>query len=418
MDLTNKQKYLLALGFVFVLLGAAVYGLFVRPPKLGLDLRGGLHVVLTAKEKPGAPVTEEAMEQTKRIIDQRVNRLGVAEPGIERQGGRNIMVQLPGVKEPQKALEVIGKTALLEFKPVLNFDEEEKKYVLGPTLLTGKALSGAKVGEDELGRPAVDITFNKEGAKKFDEIAKEFYQKQLAIVLDGVVMSAPVIQSTEYRGKAQITGDFTIDEARRLVVVLEYGALPVELEISENRVVGPTLGHDSLIAGLRAGIIGLVLVALFMVGFYRVLGFLSWLTLTVFAVLLGGLLVLVNATLTLPGIAGIILMIGVAADSSIIVFERIKEEARGGKTIRTAMDTGFTHGFRTFLDADLVALTTAIILFWFGVGPVRGFALTLMLGIACDIFTSLFFTRSVLGLLARTRLVKKPWLLGMRGEVE
>lgn len=416
--MTNKQKYLLALGFVFVLLGAAVYGLFVRPPKLGLDLRGGLHVVLTAKEKPGAPVTEEAMEQTKRIIDQRVNRLGVAEPGIERQGGRNIMVQLPGVKEPQKALEVIGKTALLEFKPVLNFDEEEKKYVLGPTLLTGKALSGAKVGEDELGRPAVDITFNKEGAKKFDEIAKEFYQKQLAIVLDGVVMSAPVIQSTEYRGKAQITGDFTIDEARRLVVVLEYGALPVELEISENRVVGSTLGHDSLIAGLRAGIIGLVLVALFMVGFYRVLGFLSWLTLTVFAVLLGGLLVLVNATLTLPGIAGIILMIGVAADSSIIVFERIKEEARGGKTIRTAMDTGFTHGFRTFLDADLVALTTAIILFWFGVGPVRGFALTLMLGIACDIFTSLFFTRSVLGLLARTRLVKKPRLLGMRGEVE
>jgi preprotein translocase subunit SecD len=418
MDLTNKQKYLLALGFVFVLLGAAVYGLFVRPPKLGLDLRGGLHVVLTAKEKPGAPVTEEAMEQTKRIIDQRVNRLGVAEPGIERQGGRNIMVQLPGVKEPQKALEVIGKTALLEFKPVLNFDEEEKKYVLGPTLLTGKALSSAKVGEDELGRPAVDITFNKEGAKKFDVIAKEFYQKQLAIVLDNVVMSAPVIQSTEYGGKAQITGDFTIDEARRLVVVLEYGALPVELEISENRVVGPTLGHDSLIAGLKACIIGLVLVALFMVGFYRVLGFLSWLTLTVFAVLLGGLLVLVNATLTLPGIAGIILMIGVAADSSIIVFERIKEEARGGKTIRTAMDTGFTHGFRTFLDADLVTLTTAIILFWFGVGPVRGFALTLMLGIACDIFTSLFFTRSVLGLLARTRLVKKPRLLGMRGEVE
>lgn len=416
--MTNKQKYLLALGFVFVLLGAAVYGLFVRPPKLGLDLRGGLHVVLTAREKPGAPVTEEAMEQTKRIIDQRVNRLGVAEPGIERQGGRNIMVQLPGVKEPQKALEVIGKTALLEFKPVLNFDEEEKKYVLGPTLLTGKALSGAKVGEDELGRPAVDITFNKEGAKKFDEIAKEFYQKQLAIVLDNVVMSAPVIQSTKYGGKAQITGDFTIDEARRLVVVLQYGALPVELEISETRVVGPTLGHDSLIAGLRAGIIGLILVALFMLGFYRVLGFLSWLTLTVFAVLLGGLLVLVNATLTLPGIAGIILMIGVAADSSIIVFERIKEEARGGKTIRTAMDTGFTHGFRTFLDADLVALTTAIILFWFGVGPVRGFALTLMLGIACDIFTSLFFTRSVLGLLARTRLVKKPRLLGMRGEVE
>ncbi len=416
--MTNKQKYLLALGFVFVLLGVSLYGVFVRPPRLGLDLRGGLHVVLTAKEKPGAPISEEAMEQTKRIIDQRVNRLGVTEPGIERHGRGNIMVQLPGIKEPQKALEVIGKTALLEFKPVLNFSEEKKEYILGPTLLTGKALSSAKIGEDELGRAAVDITFNKEGAKKFDEIAKELYQKQLAIVLDDVVMSAPVIQSTEYGGKAQITGDFTIDEARRLVVVLEYGALPVELEISENRVVGPTLGHDSLIAGLRAGIIGLVLVALFMVGFYRVLGFLSWLTLTVFAVFLSGLLVVVNATLTLPGIAGIILMVGVATDSSIIVFERIKEEVRGGKTIRTAMDTGFTHGFRTFLDADLVTLTTAIILFWFGVGPVRGFALTLMLGIACDIFTSFFFTRSVLGLLARTRLVKHPKLLGMREEVE
>lgn len=416
--MTNKQKYLLALGFVFVLLGVSLYGVFVRPPRLGLDLRGGLHVVLTAKEKPGAPITEEAMEQTKRIIDQRVNRLGVTEPGIERHGRRNIMVQLPGIKEPQKALEVIGKTALLEFKPVLNFSEEKKEYILGPTLLTGKALSSAKIGEDELGRAAVDITFDKEGAKKFDEIAKELYQKQLAIVLDGVVVSDPVIQSTEYGGKAQITGDFTIDEARRLVMVLEYGALPVELEISENRVVGPTLGHDSLIAGLRAGIIGLVLVALFMVGFYRALGFLSWLTLTVFAVFLSGLLVVVNATLTLPGIAGIILMVGVAADSSIIVFERIKEEVRGGKTIRTAMDTGFTHGFRTFLDADLVILITAIILFWFGVGPVRGFALTLMLGIACDIFTSFFFTRSVLGLLARTRLVKHPKLLGMREEVE
>ncbi|MDP3013260.1 MAG: protein translocase subunit SecD, partial [Candidatus Subteraquimicrobiales bacterium] len=252
------------------------------------------------------------------------------------------------------------------------------------------------------------------GARKFDEVAKKFFGNRLAIVLDGEIISAPVIQATEFRGKAQITGKFTADEARELVLVLKTGALPVELEVSEYRTVGPTLGRDSLLAGLKAGLIGLGLVALFMLGYYRLFGFLSWIGLAVFASLLSGLLVVVGATLTLPGIAGIILMIGIAADSSIIVFERIKEEARSKKTLRVAIEIGFSHGFKTFLDADLVSFITALILFYFGIGPVKGFALILMLGIICDILTSFLFTRSVLGLLASTNLAQKPNLLGIK----
>lgn len=421
----KREKYVLALAFVFILVGASLYGLFKRPPRLGLDLVGGIHVILTAVSKPGAPVTSATMNQAQFIIENRVNALGVVEPQIERQGRENILIQLPGVKDPQEALEIIGKTALLEFAAVeknyegvptkeLNKLIKRGTKVLGETLLTGEVIKDARIGQDELAKSAVDITFKPDGAKRFDEIAKKFFGRQLAIVLDGEIISAPTIQATEFKGKAQITGDFTSEEAQNLVLVLKTGALPVELKISEHRTVGPTLGHDSLIAGLEAGLVGLGLVALFMLIYYRLFGFLSWISLAVFASLLCGLLVVVGVTLTLPGIAGIILMVGIAADSSIIIFERIKEEAQTGKTLRVAMETGFSHGFKTFLDADLVSFITALILFYFGVGPVKGFALTLMLGIICDIFTSFLFTRSVLGLLAQTKLSQKPNFLGIK----
>lgn len=420
--MSNKQKYILTITLVLLLVAGSVALLIIRPPRLGLDLKGGMNVILTAKSKKGAPVTDQSMDQALYVIEQRINKLGVAEPEISRQGEKNILVQLPGIKDSSKALEIIGKTALLEFKEVLK--TEKDRYVLGQTLMTGKMLSGAQVGYDNLNKPKVEMTFTKEGALKFEEITGKMINKQLAIVLDGKVMSAPNVNSKISGGSAEITGTFTIDEVKKLVLVLQTGALPVQLEISENRTVGPTLGQESLRAGLFAGIIGFALVALFMVVFYRAFGFITWFSLSVFAILLLGLLSLINQiltasgsagmSLTLPGIAGIILMVGVAADSSIIIFERIKEEVRNGKTMRTAMDTGFSHGFKTFLDADLVTFITAAVLFFLGIGTVKGFAFTLMLGIICDLFTSFFFTRAILGLLGRLKFFNNPVLIGVR----
>jgi len=438
--LSNKQKYILSLLFIFILVAGSIYLLITKPPKLGLDLQGGMNVILTAKAKSGTKVTSKTMDLAVSVIEQRVNKLGVSEPQISRQGSRSIMVQLPGIKNPDKVLDVIGKTALLEFKPVKDeyagLTEEELNEMIKKgqdpfvTLpdnlrLTGDALSSASVGYEETGgKPKVNLSFTSSGGKKFDELAKQYFEKRLAIILDNKIQSAPVLKSTHYGGKAEITGKFTIDEAKSLALVLQTGRLPVELEISENQTVGPTLGRDSLLAGLRAGIIGLIIVALYMLGFYRVYGLLSWFTLSIFITLLLGSLAAINAiltlsnmpgiSLTLPGIAGIVFMLGSAADSSVIVYERIKEETKGGKSIRTAMNTGYTHGFKTFLDADLVTFLTAAVLFYFGIGPVRGFALTLMLGIGCDLLTSFFFTRAALGLLAPLKIFSNPVMSGVK----
>ncbi len=424
--MTNTQKYIYALIVVFILSAGSLYLLVSQPPRLGLDLQGGLTVILTAVSRPGAPITEDAMKQALFIINQRVDKLGVTEPNVSRQGRTNILVQLPGIKNPEEALNIIGQTALMEFKIVkpeyvnnnikkLNELLNKGTDPLGPTLLTGDALQSAKADfSPDTNEPEVSIRFTPAGSKNFSGITEKNIGKPLAIVLDDRVMSAPIIKERIPTGKAVITGIKNVEETKRVALVLQTGALPVKLIKSQHRTVGPTLGRDSLQEGLRAGIIGLLLVALFMVLFYRAFGFVTWVALAIFSTLLGGLLIAVRATLTLPGIAGIILMIGIAADSSIIVFERIKEEVRSGKSLRVSMDTGFFHGFRTFLDADLVTFTTAAILFYFGVGPVKGFALTLMLGIACDLFTSYFFTRSILGLLGRVRLFNKPILIGLK----
>ncbi len=428
--MSNKQKYLLSLAFILLLVGGSVYLLIVQPPKLGLDLQGGMNVILTAKAKKGAPVTSETMEQALFVIEQRINKLGVTEPQISRQGPSSIMVQLPGIKNPDRVLDIIGKTALLEFKPVKDehapLSEDQlndliKKgtdpFVSLPEELriTGDALRSANVGYEETGgQPLVNLRFTSKGGKVFDKLAVQYYQKRVAIILDNRIQSAPVLQSTHYGGRAEISGNFTIDTAKDLALVLQTGRLPVELAISENQTVGPTLGRDSLNAGLRAGILGLIIVALYMLIMYRVYGLLSWVTMSIFVTLLMGSLAAANASLTLPGIAGIIFMFGSAADSSVIVYERIKEETKTGKSIRTAMHTGYTHGFKTFLDADLVTFLTAAVLFYFGIGPVRGFALTLMLGIGCDLLTSFFFTRAVLGLSAPLKIFSKTWLSGIR----
>lgn len=414
----SSTKNIFSILFVVILIGASVY--FIYPPakstRLGLDLKGGLSVLLTAKGTKEAPVTEDSMEQAMIIIRERVDKIGVAEPQIQRQGTNNILVQLPGIKDPQKALSIIGKTALLEFKPVISATED--KIELGETLMTGKALSDASVSFDQMNKPKVDMKFTTEGAKQFEDITGKMIGQKLAIVLDGKVMSAPTVQTKISGGSAEITGSFTVEEAKNLALVLQTGALPINLEISENRTVGPTLGRDSLKAGLIAGTVGLILVALYMVFYYRGLGLITTMALIVFGTLFWGLIAIFGKaylwTLTLPGIAGIILSIGMAADSSIVIFERFKEEVRAGKTMRMSADTGFKYAIKTMLDADFVTLAAVVFLYFLAVGPVRGFALTLIMGICVDLFTAFFFTRPMLAYIAQFKFFNKPLFLGVK----
>lgn len=440
--MSNKQKYFYSLLAVAALIAASIYGFINNRPGLGLDLRGGLSVVLTAKESKGVRITQKAMDQAILIMQERVNKLGVSEPTIEQQGSRNIIVQLPGIKDAEQALDVIGQRALLEFRIVqkkyegqspeqMNFEISKKKKVLEKTLLTGKVIDSATAtfssGQDQLSSaPIVEFTLTPEGTDKFAKITKENINKRLAIVLDGRIITAPNIKSEIPDGKGVIEGIESIDEARRIALVMQTGNLPFALDISQHQQVGPTLGKDSLNAALMAGIIGVALVAVFMLGYYRIFGVVTWFTLAVFGCILAGLYVLINLilvqlgsagfSLSLPSIAAIIFVFGSAADSSIIVYERIKEEIKGGRSIRSAMDVGFAHGFRTFVDADLVAFLTAAILFYFGVGPVKGFALVIMLGIVADLTTSFLFTRSIIGLLASYDVIKSTALFGLRRE--
>jgi len=419
--LRSRTKYIFSLVVVLILICLSIY--FIYPPatstKLGLDLKGGLSILLTAKGTKEAPVTDESVEQAMLIIRERVDKLGVAEPQVQRQGANNILVQLPGIKDPRKALDIIGKTALLEFRPVVS--ASDNKLELGPTLMTGKALSDASVGFDQFNKSKVDMKFTSEGAKQFEEITGQLIGQQLAIVLDGKVMSAPTVQTKIAGGSAEITGDFTVDEAKELALVLQTGALPVNLEISESRTVGPTLGKDSLRAGLIAGAVGLMLVALYMIIYYRGLGLITTFALIVFGTLFWGLIAAMGKgymwALTLPGIAGIVLSIGLAADSNIVIFERFKEEVRAGKTVRMAAETGFSHAIKAMLDADFVTLVAVIFLYFLAIGPIRGFAFTLIMGVLIDIFTAFFFTHPMLVLMARFKFFSNSVVIGTkRGE--
>jgi len=357
--------------------------------KLGLDLQGGSHIVLECIDTPNAPVDNDAVNRVLEIIRNRVDQLGVSEPVIQRQGARRILVQLPGVDDPEAAVEVIGKTALLEFK-----NEE------GETQLTGAHLLNAKESFDQFGRPVVLIEFDKIGAKEFAEATKRNVGKILSITLDGKEISAPVVQEPIISGKAQITGKFTVESAKHLAILLRAGALPVQVEILENRSVGPALGRDSISKGIKAGIAGLILILVFMLVYYKGFGLIADFALVICMLLIVGALAGIKATLTLPGIAGMILTIGMAVDANILIFERIKEELRLEKTFRASIDAGFSKAFRTIFDANVTTLIAALALFYFGTGPIKGFAVTLTIGILASMFTAIVVTKIILELVA------------------
>jgi preprotein translocase subunit SecD len=420
---------------------------------LGLDLKGGAHIVLQAKDTPENPIGEDGLDRLLAVLRNRVDQYGVVEPIIQKSGRDRVIIDLPGVQDPTAALELIGKTALLEFREVLdvsqpalpapvrsNYDNDEqfenarkrwdeaseasknveplfaerakgiegaivsrgedekdvRYYLLGKTLVAGKDLRNAAADYDNLNRIGVSLSFNSEGAKDFEEATGRLVGKQLAIVLDGVTISAPVVQDRIVGGNAHISGRFTLDEASRLAIMLRAGSLPLEVEVAENRSVGPSLGADSIRQGLQAGIIGTVMVFLFMLIYYRFRGLAADIALAVTLLLVFAGLIAFNATLTLPGIAGIILTIGMAVDGNVLIYERMKEEQRAGKTPLAALDAGFRKALVTILDSNITTLIAAIVLFYFGTGSVRGFGVTLSIGLVASVFSNVVVTRALL----------------------
>lgn len=382
-------------------------------------------------------IEQNAVSQGLETIRNRVDQFGVSEPTIQAQGENRILVQLPGVKDPERAINLIGKTARLEFKlldeenslqKALAGDIDEESEILNQrivdketgavtkepfllrkrTVLTGETLTGAEVRFDsDFNEPYVALNFNSVGAMIFQQVTRENIKKRLAIVLDDNVYSAPVIQDEIAGGRAQITGRFTSEEARDLAIILRAGALPAPVIILENRTVGPSLGQDSINKGITSIIYGGLVVVAFIAIYYKLSGIIAVIALFLNIVLLAGALAYFGAALTLPGIAGIILTVGMAIDANVLVFERIREELRIGKTVRAAIDAGFSKAFRTIVDANITTFIAAVVLFQFGTGPIKGFAITLCIGIAASMFTAVFVSRAIFdGTMSQRKLDK------------
>ena len=398
---------------------------------------GGVRLTYYLTENQEEQIEQNAVSQGLETIRNRVDQFGVSEPTIQVQGERRILVQLPGIKEPERAIKLIGQTARLEFK-LVDEGQSVQQAVQGKvpegdevlyqriknkqtgevtrepfllkkrTVLTGDTLTGAEVRYDsDFNEPYVSITFNRMGSTIFRQVTRENIRKRLAIVLDGNVYSAPVIQDEIAGGRAQITGRFTTEEARDLAIVLRAGALPAPVVILENRTVGPSLGKDSIEKGIRSMILGGILVVIFIVLYYRLSGIIAVTALFLNLVLLVGALAHFKAALTLPGIAGIILTVGMAIDANVLIFERIREEIRIGKTVRAAIEAGFAKAFRTIVDANITTFIAAVVLFQFGTGPIKGFAITLCIGIAASMFTAVFVSRTVFDSVMSRRKISK-----------
>ncbi len=393
---------LVIVGIAVILLAAFSLKPILNNINLGLDLKGGVHVIFEAEEKPGEKLTPDTLKKAVAVMRTRVDALGVREPIIQTQGNNRVVLELAGVEDPEQAVRDIGKTAQLQF-----IDENNKVWV------TGKNLKDAKADLDPTDNlPKVHLTFDKEGAELFHQASQANIGKVIHIVLDDEAISSPVVRDVISGGSAEISGGFeTVKEAETLAVQLRSGALPVTLNLAEKRTVGPILGSDSLEKSIKAGIIGLLMILIFMVGYYRLPGVVADISLALYGVLVLGIMSLLGFVLTLPGIAGFVLSIGMAVDANIIIYERLKDELRHGKTLRAAVDAGFRRAFWTIFDANITTLIAALVLMYFGVGPIKGFAVTLTIGILCSMFTAIVFTRWLLKWTADS--VKNTWHYGV-----
>ncbi len=403
---------------IMAIVVTSVAVIFLKPTKLGLDLVGGSRLVLEAETTDSVKeITPEVLGRLQFAIEQRVNKLGVAETVVQQVGDKRLLVEIPSVTDLKEAKAFIGETAQLEFKKPGNTEKGEVTWE--PTGLTGRDLSKSTLTTDASGQWVVSLEFNAEGAKKFGELTEALVNQQMAIFFDGQLQSAPVIREPIYGGSAQISGGdsgFAYEEAERMVNLLNAGALPVPATIVEENTVGPTLGADSIAASKKAGIIGLGAVMIFMLFFYHVPGLIANIALIIYSLILFALFKTIPVTLTLAGIAGFILSIGMAVDANILIFERTKEELRAGRNLFTAINSGFDRAFTSIFDSNMTTIITCVILYLLGTSVVKGFALTLALGVIVSMFTAITVTKNFMHLIFGTGELKHPALFGLKKE--
>ncbi len=424
-----------------------------RPVRLGLDLRGGTQIVLEAQDTERQKVDADTVSRTLEVLRRRVDALGVAEPTLQRSGQRRIVVELPGLADPKKAVEVIGRTAQLAFHPVMGpaeptapttapgatstqpggdelvlTDEDGAQLRVGPSRMAGEAVGGARAAFDpQAGQWSVEVDFRGSGEREWAKLTGEAAcapagdpKRRVAIALDRDVISSPQVDPSVAcgegitGGKTQITGQFSEREAKDLALLIRAGALPVPVDIVEQRTIGPTLGDAAIRASVQAALIGAALTILYMIAYYRLLGGLAAVGLLTYGLISFAVLLALRATLTLPGIAGFVLAIGMAVDANVLIFERTKEEhAAGGRSVRWSALAGFRRAWSAIADSNATTLLAAVLLFFYASGAVRGFGVTLTVGVAVSMFTSLVLTRVLVELVLRTkRLGQRPRLLG------
>lgn len=377
---------------------------------LGLDLAGGVYVVLEAQTDESGESLRAKMEQTRAIVRQRVDSIGVAEPNIVIEGEKRLRVELAGVKNPQEAIEMIGKTALLEFK-----NPE------GEVVVTGENIKNSAVAFQDTGmgeQPVVSIEFDSKGAELFREETARLValpadqDKRISIVLDGSVISSPNVNSEISDGKAVIEGGFTVESATELSNLISAGALPLEMAEIQSSVIGPTLGLKALEKSVLAGGIGIVIIFLMMIALYRIPGVVASLCLTIYVLIVLNVMSGLGVKLTLPGIAALILSIGMAVDANIIIFERIKEEIKDGKTNRSALSSGFSRAITAVIDSNITTVIAGAVLYAFGTGPIKGFGVTLIIGLVASVFTAVFITKYILGVVVETEIGRSKSFFG------
>ena len=388
-----------------------------KPTKLGLDLVGGSRLVLEASPANNAQVTPDMMSSLQFAIENRVNKLGVAETVVQRIGDKRLVVEIPDVSDLNQAKAYIGETAELDFrKPVIKDGAE----IWVPTGLTGKDLTKANLSTNsQNGQWVVDLEFNGSGTKKFADLTRQMVGQQMAIFFNGDLQSAPVIREPITGGRAKISGGdngFAYDEAKTMVDLLNAGALPVPAKIIEENTVGPTLGADSIAKSKMAGALGLGLVMIFMVLYYRAPGLIADIALVLYGIFLFAIFKAVPVTLTLAGIAGFILSIGMAVDANILIFERTKEELRAGRTLFTAINSGFDRAFTSIFDSNMTTIITCAILYFLGTSIVKGFALTLAIGVIVSMFSAITITKNFMHLAFGTGNLKNPAMFGLKPE--
>ena len=410
----NKKKVLL---FIFVVIIAAAYFVFTLPTKLGLDLVGGSRLTLEAQTTDTiATITPDMMDSLKFAIEKRVNSLGVSEVVVQKAGDKRLIIEIPDVSDPEQAKKYLGDTAELEFKEQKKLDDGTIEWV--STGLTGKDLKKSSVVTDQAGQWVVGLEFNNKGAQKFAELTKRLVGQPMAIFFNGELQSAPNIKDVITGGSAVISGGdeggFKYETAKEMVDLLNAGALPIPAKIIEENVVGPTLGADSVAKSLNAGIIGLAAVAIFMILLYRVQGVIAVIALCIYALLVYAIFKIIPVTLTLAGIAGFILSIGMAVDANILIFERTKEELHSGKRLLTAVKTGFDRAFTSIFDSNMTTMITCAILYIYGTSIVRGFALTLAIGVAISMFTAITVSRSLMEVVIGADHMKHPEWFGLK----